>query len=115
MQENVSFGDGIINGQLKYIASGALADYWGAGYFLAFTMADASNDWSEFDSVKVGMRPSVSSGLQEIKTDPDKNGTAKITDTLNQVFVIQKKKGDQVEEQLYSCQGLRFLPVEAEG
>ena len=117
MQNNVTFGNGRIDGELKYIASGELAEYWGAGYFLAFTMADAENDWSEFDSVKVGLRPSVSSGLVEIKTDPDKNGTAKITDPLNQVFVIQKKKGTQVEEQTYSCQGLRFMPVsvEAEG
>jgi len=116
MQTGVVFGKNTVKGDLKYVDNGsALTDYWGAGWFLAFTMNDLANDWSEFDSVKVGLRPSMGSGLQEIITDVDKNGTAKIDNPREQVFVVQKTKGTKTQEQVWSLAGLTKLAPEAEG
>lgn len=112
MQDGVVVGNGYIEGKLKYLSSGSLVTTYGAGYFMALTLAD--NDFTGFDSVKVGLRPSVSTGLVEILTDPDKNGGFKVTDPFTQVFVVQKTKGTQVEEQVYSLARMQMIPA-AEG
>ena len=52
-------------------------DTYGAGNFIALKFTDIDETAT---SVKVGLDPSVSTGLVEIIDDPDKNGAFKITD-----------------------------------
>lgn len=74
-----------VSGNLNYISTGSLAETWGAGNFIALKFTNIDPNAS---SVKVGMSPSVSSGLVEIIDDPDKAGAFKVTSTA-QKFVIQ--------------------------
>ena len=85
MQSDLSVGTSSITGTLKYLSSGQLPDYWGAGNFMAlkFTVPEGAT------SVKVGLDPSQGSGLVEIIDDPDKNGAFKVTDKDTQKFVIE--------------------------
>lgn len=117
MQEDVSISGKNITGVLKYLAgSNAITDRWGEGYFFAFTLADAGNDFTKYDSVKVGVQPSQGSGLVEIIDDPDKNGIVKIGDKISQKFVIQLKKGTAVKTQVFDLSGLTLAePEQAEG
>lgn len=103
MQSNVAVANGKITGTLKYLSSGALAQQWGAGHFLAlkFSGLDANAT-----SVKVGLDPSQSSGLVEITTDPDKNGAFKITDKANQVFKVVTTDGTNTRVQIFDLSGL---------
>lgn len=87
MQTNLSVGTVAITGTLKYLDSGALATDWGAGNFMALKFS--TSDWTKFTSLKVGLNPSVSSGLVELINDPDKNGVFKVTDKTTQRFVIE--------------------------
>ena len=57
-------------------------------------------------SVKVGLDPSVSSGLVEIINDPDKNGVFKVTDKNDQVFVVVSSDGVHSHRQEYDLSGL---------
>lgn len=89
MQTNLTVGTVAITGTLKYLASGALATDWGAGNFMALKFS--TSNWNAFESVKVGLEPSVSSGLADIKSDPDHNGVFKVTGIVQgeqQKFVI---------------------------
>lgn len=105
MQSDVEFGSGKVTGTLKYLSgSNAITDRWGEGYFLCFNMAD--NTFTGLDSVKVGLTPSVSSGLVEIINDPDKNGVFKVTDKNAQLFTVIQKKGAQEKTQAWSLASL---------
>ncbi len=87
IQSDVSISSGNATGTLKYLAAGnAITNKWGAGNFLALKFT-ASN-WSNYTSVKVGLEPSVSSGLVELIDDPDKNGVFKVTNKDMQRFKI---------------------------
>ena len=83
MQDNIA--DNKITGTLKYINSGALANDWGPGYFLAL-------NWTNVDahatSLRVGLVPSQGSGLVEAINDPDHNGVFKITNKNDQKFTL---------------------------
>lgn len=83
--DDVTVANGKITGTLKYLAEGAIPERWGAGYFVALKFSDID---SHATSVKVGLQPSVSSGLVEIINDPDKNGVFKVTDKNAQNFVV---------------------------
>ena len=88
----------MITGTLKYFDTpGEIVDYWGAGYFIVLNMLD--NDWSDYTSVLVGLDPSVSSGLQEITTDEQKNGIFKVTNKDTQKFVIVSTDGTNTRRQ----------------
>ena len=93
-----------ITGTLANITSGTLARDWGEGHFVALKFS--ATDWSAYDSVKVGLNPSVSSGLVEIKDDPDKNGVFKITDKDAQKFVVAITVGGLTKTQEYDLTGL---------
>ena len=118
MQSNVVVEDNRITGTLKYLSEGSLVDTWGPGYFIALNLAD--NDYSDLTSVKVGMDPSVSSGLVEIINDPDKNGAFKVTNK-NQKFKIVQSDGTHTETTTYDLGRLVLEPrpvdddAEAEG
>lgn len=111
MQSNVSFSDGKVTGTLKYLSgSNAITDVWGEGYFLCFNMAD--NTYTGLTSVKVGLQPSVSSGLVEIINDPDKNGVCKVTDKNLQKFTVVWTDGSQTKSRAYN---LGDLVLEEQG
>lgn len=92
-----------IAGTLKYLSSGPIVDYWGAGNFLVLKFADIDADAT---SVKVGLEPSAGSGLVEIIDDPDKNGVFKISDKDDQVFKVVISDGTESQEQEYDLTGL---------
>lgn len=101
MQSDVEFSDGKVTGTLKYLSgSNAITDVWGEGYFLCFNMAD--NTYTGLTSVKVGMIPSVSSGLVEILNDPDKNGVCKVTDKNLQKFTVVWTNGTETKTRAYN-------------
>lgn len=99
---DVAIADGAITGTLKYIDSGSLADFWGPGYFLAlkFTVSDLAT------SVKVGLNPSVSSGLVEIIDDPDKNGAFKISNKELQKVIVITTDGETIFKEYFDLSGL---------
>ena len=82
MQDDIEVADGAFTGTLKYLSSGQLVTDWGAGNFLAVVFSDIDSDAT---SVKVGLEPSVSSGLVEL--DADKDAVMKITDKSAQKLV----------------------------
>lgn len=89
MQTSISISGGKITGTLHKLTSGQLVTDWGEGYFLALKFTKVNE---AITSIKVGLRPSVSSGLVEL--DADMDGVFKITDKDNQVFVIQCSTAD---------------------
>jgi len=105
LQTNVSFANGRATGTIKYYSTpGAIVDYWGAGNFLAFKI---SNIDSNTTSCKVGLEPSMGTGLVEIINDPDKNGIAKIEDAKEQKFkVVQTDNAGHKNVQYYDLSGL---------
>lgn len=110
MQTNIDVQSNAISGTLKYISEGALVDTWGAGNFLALKFTDLDPDAT---SVKVGLEPSMGSGLVEIINDPDKNGVFKVTNTA-QKFKIVSTDGNNTKTQLFDLGSLELMP-EAEG
>ena len=83
--DDVVVSDGKITGTLKKLTTGPIADYWGAGNFVALKFSDVDN---RATSIKVGMYPSQGSGLVELLGDPDMNGVFKVTDKTTQVFRV---------------------------
>lgn len=77
---------------------------WGAGNFV--TLKFSASDWSDYTSVKVGLSPSVSSGLVEVLNDPDKNGVFKVTNKDNQVFKVVATDGTYTRTETYSLADL---------
>lgn len=107
MQDGLSAADGKITGTLKYLGtSNEITNRWGKGNFIPFKLTTA--DWAAYSSVKVGLEPSVSSGLAEIIDDPDKNGTAKVTDKGIQRFKVVSTSADgkKVQTQYFDLNGL---------
>ena len=100
MQTGITVSSTAITGTLKYIASGAIAQDWGAGYFLNLKFPDA--DLTK--TVKVGLSPSAGSGLVEL--DNDKNGVFKITDKNTQKFVVLQVDGLAHKTQEFDLSGL---------
>lgn len=101
--EDVTVNGSKITGTLKYVADGELADYWGAGNFLALKFDDIDADAT---SVMVGLDPSEGSGLVEIINDPDKNGAFKITNKNTQKFKVVQTVGDRTLTQTFDLSGL---------
>ncbi len=101
MQSGITVANGAITGTLKYLASGAIADDWGAGNFLCLKFPDADITTM---TVKVGLNPSQGSGL--VALDSDKNGVFKVTDKDAQQFIVVQRKGDAVSVQSFDLSGL---------
>lgn len=74
-----------ITGTLKYLSTGPISGYWGAGNFLALKFSDVD---PKATSIKVGLNPSEGSGLVELLGDPDMNGVFKITNKTTQKFRV---------------------------
>lgn len=100
LQSGVTISNGAITGSLSYINSGSLKQVWGTGNFLALKFTDLA----DADKIKVGLVPSVSSGL--VALDEDMNAVFKITDKAKQVLVVDTYKGSDVTRQEFSLSGL---------
>lgn len=92
-----------IVGTLKYLEDGPIADYWGAGNFLALKFSDVD---PRATSIKVGLNPSEGSGLVELLGDPDMNGVFKITDKSTQKFRVVITDGHVTKTTDYDLSGL---------
>lgn len=102
MQSSISVANGAITGTLKYMGEdNAITQVWGAGNFLCLKFADAD---IENQTVKVGLNPSVSSGLVEL--DADKNGIFKVTDKMHQKLVVLQIKDGVSQLTSYDLSGL---------
>lgn len=101
MQTGLTVANGAITGTLTKLTSGALVDTWGEGYFIAlkFTKNNA-----KLTSIKVGMNPSVSSGLVEL--DSDMLGVFKVTDKASQRFEILATDGELEFASFFDLSGL---------
>ncbi len=107
IQEDVVISGNSIKGKLKYLDTGDIADYWGAGYFIAVDLSD--NDFSDLTSVKIGMNPSAGNGLVEIINDPDKNGVFKVSNRYNQKFVIVSTDGTNTKTQTFDLSQVELV------
>lgn len=105
IQNDVTVTGDKITGTLYKLTEGAIPAVWGEGYFLALGFAP-TGQWSQYTSVKVGMDPSVSSGLVELLNDPDKNGVFKVTDKDLQLFAILSTNGTDIRYQTFDLSGL---------
>lgn len=103
IQTGVAINGNKITGTLKYLDSGDIANYWGAGNFLALKFADID---PEATSVKVGLDPSEGSGLVELLGDPDMNGVFKITNKDTQVFKVVTSTSKRTTTQTFDLKDL---------
>lgn len=103
MQTGVTVTGNKISGTLHKLTSGQLVTDWGEGYFIAlkFTKNNAAAS-----DIKVGLRPSVSSGL--VSLDPDMDAVIKITDKDEQKFVVVSLTSEVSYEQVYDLSELVF-------
>lgn len=82
----------------------------GTGYFLALSYSA----WDETaDSVKLGLQPSIESGLVEGIDDVDRVIIMKITNKDEQKFVTLTSKGTHSTKKLYDLSGLTLLDAGA--
>lgn len=96
-----------ITGTLKYLSTGPIAGYWGAGNFLALKFADVD---PEATSIKVGLEPSEGSGLVELLGDPNMNCVGKVTNKNTQKFKVQiTDNGGRITNQVFDLSGLEVL------
>ena len=102
MQDDVIVTETQILGTLKKLTSGAIVDTWGEGYFMALKFSGTATATPA--NVKVGLQPSVSSGL--VALDNDLNGVFKVTDKNTQKFVVQVTDASGVTTRKYSLADL---------
>lgn len=55
------------------------------------------------------MDPSRGSGLQELIADPDKNGIFKVSDRMQQKFVIEQTDGTVTTRQEFDLSNLKLV------
>lgn len=105
MQEDITVTENTIVGKLKKLTSGSLVDTWGEGYFMALKFSGDATATPA--NVKVGLQPSVSSGL--VALDSDLNGAFKVTDKNSQKFVIQATEDGIVKTKRFDLSGLTLV------
>ena len=100
MQSSIAVSGRSITGTLKWLSSGQLVTDWGAGNFIAlkFDVPDGATQ------VKVGLRPSVSSGL--VPLDEDKDAVIKVTDKNKQKLVVISTNGTDTVTEVYDLSEL---------
>lgn len=108
MQTDVEVVGNKIVGTLNYLNSGSLVTTYGEGNFLALKFSDIDENAT---SVKVGLDPSVSTGLVEIIDDPDKNGGFMITDPTEQVFKVVSTVNGKKHTQTFDLSELVLEPA----
>lgn len=116
IQDGVSLSGKSFSGTSKYLSgSNAITDLWGEGNFIAITFT--AENWSAYDSVKVGLEPTQGSGLVELIGHlDDLDSVFKIGNDVSQKFIIEcKKAGKPTLRQVYDLSGLVLAEEEAEG
>lgn len=105
MQTGVSISaDNKITGTIKYLSgSNAITDVWGEGNFLVLKFSDPDE---RATSVKVGLDPSMGTGLVELLGDPDMNGIFKIENKNLQKFKVVSTNGAGSTVQVFDLSGL---------
>lgn len=101
MQTSITIANGAITGTLHKLTSGSLVETWGEGYFIALKF---TKDNAAITSIKVGLNPSVSSGLVEL--DADMDGVFKVTDKDAQKFEILCSNGSVEFAKFFDLSGL---------
>ena len=111
LQDNVVVSGNRISGTLKFIEGGLAPSGYlaGDGYFLALHWGNPDTDAT---SLKVGLNPSIESGLVECISDTDRNGVFKITDPTKQTFKIVSSNATQKTTQTFDLSGLVFADAE---
>lgn len=112
LQSDVSVIGNAISGSLNFI-EGGLADSGplaGDGYFLALKWA---NPVAGVTSLKVGLDPSIGTGLVEAINDSDRNGVFKITDKDNQRLILIQSDGVNTTKQVFSLKNLVLADIGA--
>lgn len=105
LQSDVAVSGDSITGTLHYVGTGALANDWGPGNFIAlkFTPAGADTTATKY---RVGLNPSEGSGLVELDSDMD--GVFKVTDPKRQWLMVETSNADgtHVTTKAYKLSGL---------
>ena len=100
MQDELAVSGRAITGTLKYLAEGQLVTDWGAGNFMALKFGDGT----EGAVTRVGLEPSVSSGL--VALDEDRDGVFKVTDKDAQRLVVETTYDGETFTDYYDLSGL---------
>ena len=108
MQSSLAVSNGKFTGTLKWLSEGQLVTDWGAGNFMAIKFTLPANAVS----CRVGLQPSVSSGL--VALDEDKNAVIKVTDKNKQKFVASVTMPDGTAELFYDLSSLTLEEATAE-
>ena len=103
IQTDVKVIDRVIVGTLKKLTTGEIAEYWGAGNFVALKFVIIDPDIS-YSDIKVGLNPSEGSGL--VTLDADLNGVFKVTDKTAQTFRVEVTKNGSKQTRDYILSGL---------
>ena len=109
IQTGVALTDKSFSGKLKWLdGDNAIVNEWGEGNFLAVTFT--AENWSAYDSVKVGLEPSQGSGMVELIGHlDDLDSVFKIGNDVAQKFkVIASKAGKATLTQVYDLSGLEL-------
>lgn len=101
LQNNIVVADGAISGTLYKQSTGPLPDYWGEGYFLAL---DFVNNDLNVQTIKVGLSPSMGSGL--LPLDEDMDAAFMITNPTSQQLVVVSTDGVRTKRDYYTLNGL---------
>ena len=89
---------------MKYLSSGEIADYWGAGNFFAVDISATS--WAAYTEVKIGLEPSMGSGPATVSSNDD--AVFKIADPQKQKLVITATNGTYTDRQEISLAGIKL-------
>lgn len=100
IQTSVAINDGAVTGTLKFLDTGSIPAVWGDGNFMALKFTSSLDP----DEIKVGLDPSVSSGL--VALDSDMNGVFKVTNKATQKFVVDSWTGAYWHRDEYDLSGL---------
>ncbi|MBR6503053.1 MAG: hypothetical protein IKT42_06380 [Clostridia bacterium] len=103
IQTGVNVADGAITGTLKYLATGPIADYWGAGNFMALKFVDPNKNT---DKIDVRMNPTAGTGDGWVTLDNDMNGVFKVTATTQKFEVRTTTTNGTVKTQSFDLSGL---------
>ena len=105
MQTGITVSSDSIKGTLKWLdGDNAITQVWGEGNFLCLKFT--ADDWSDYESVLVGLEPSAGSGLVDIKGDDTHDGVFKITNKKTQKFVVAASNGVETVTKKYKLSGL---------
>ena len=101
LQENVAVEDGAVEGTLKYVSEGSLPTTWGPGNFIALAFSGADSTATKH---RVGVKPSMGSGIGTLDSDMD--AVIKITDPILQNLIVESTDGKRVHRAVYDLSKL---------